>query len=111
MEAFEPLFTVGGAATTAGAVLAALLVRGIYRFLSREATIVVTQTCDDSYLVRVRVGFSLPRYVTTTTGSTSLFISEASNFTQYERAALSGKTALAQLGCPKSKQITLRLRQ
>jgi hypothetical protein len=112
MQLIDALMSVGGAATAVGSVLAILLARGTYKFLTKEATIVITQTCDDSYIVRVRVGFGLPRYVSHAfTGATSLWISKAGNFQQLETAEAAGKTALAQRGCPKSKQITTRLRK
>lgn len=106
----DSLFSIGGAAATMGSVLALVLVRGVYKFVTGEATIVITQTCDSSRIVRVRVGFSIPRYVTSTTGGTTLWIKEARNIGEYELARKAGFAALAQLGCPLSKQITVRNR-
>jgi hypothetical protein len=111
MQLIDALMSVGGAATAAGSVLAVLLSRGVYKFLTKEATVVITQTCDDSFIVRVRVGFGLPRYVRTGVGATGLWITKAANFRQLGTAESAAKTALAQLGCPKSKQITTRHRK
>jgi len=96
------------AGTGIGGLLAAVLIRIIYKQYTGGATITVTQTCDNSFIVRVRTGFSLPRYVRTGLGSTSLWLTKAANYKSQEVAVAAGYTALAQLGCRKSVGITVR---
>jgi hypothetical protein len=110
MEMIDMFFSVGGAAAGVGSVLSLVLLRGLYKFLTKEATITITQTCDDSYIVRVRVGLQLPRYVRTGVGATDRSICKAANFKSLDVAESAGKTALAQRGCPKSRQVTIRRR-